>query len=163
VANKRCFSCRGSFGDIEGPTHRYMASSAGCWAAFGQVLAREYSDAAFFEVHRLSVDAYAVQHPGEPSKQTIGSIGVHLMRLCLFHEKGLTAEDANAAMLGVSKNKNMFVWLDPPLSLGEITVADLLDVKNVDDHKSMSRKWAKGAWDAWSGHHSTIRKWLAAQ
>ncbi len=163
LSKVKCFACRGSFVDIEGPVHKYMRSSVGCWAAFGEVLAREYSDAAYFEVHRLTVDAYAVQHPGEPSKQTIGSIGVHLMRLCLFHEKGLTGKNANAAMLGASKHKSSFVWLEPPVTLGSITVADLLDTKNIENHKSMSRKWAKSAWDAWSDHHSTIRIWLASQ
>ncbi len=111
LSKVQCFSCRGCFDDVEGPVHKYMSSSAGCWAAFGEVLAREYSDAAYFEVHRLSVDAYAVQHPGQVSKQTIGSIGVHLMRLCLFHEHDLTPQDANTAMLRASKNKSEFIWL----------------------------------------------------
>ena len=32
-----------------------MESSPACWAAYGEVLAREYSDPAYFQVHRLSV------------------------------------------------------------------------------------------------------------
>lgn len=139
-----------------------MASSPGCWAAFGQVLAREYSDATYFDVHRLSVDAYAVQHPGTPSRQTIGSIGVHLIRLCLFHEHDLTPEHANAAMLKASKNKGSFVWLEPPASLGAITVADVVKAKNVEEHKSIVRHWAEAGWAAWSSHHQQVHEWLAA-
>lgn len=41
-----CFSCGGLFPDIDGPTHRYMTSSAGCWSVYGEVLAREYSNPA---------------------------------------------------------------------------------------------------------------------
>ncbi|HHG88869.1 MAG TPA: hypothetical protein ENJ90_00130 [Devosia sp.] len=157
-----CFSCRGLFDDIEGPVHRYMSSSQGCWAAFGKVLAREYSEPELLEIHRLSVDAYAVQHPGEPSPQTIGSIGVHLIRLCLFHEYDLTPEHANDAMLKVSKNKGSFVWLEPPGSLGPITVGDVVKSNSVEEHKSAVREWAKGAWEAWSPHHRQIRTWLSA-
>lgn len=158
----KCFSCGGEFEDIEGPVHRYMASSPGCWAAFGEVLAREYSDAAYFEVHRLSVDAYAVQHPGTPSPQTIGPIGVHLMRLCLFHEHELTPERANDAMLRASKNKASFIWLEPPGMLGAITVGDVVKVNDVEKHKSIVRRWAGEAWAAWMPHHQQVHQWLSA-
>ncbi|HED04410.1 MAG TPA: hypothetical protein ENI60_06555, partial [Candidatus Fraserbacteria bacterium] len=108
-----CVGCGGQFPEIDGPVHRYMESSPGCWAAFGEVLAREYSDPIYFGVHRLTVDAYAVQHPGSPSRQSIRSVGVHLIRLCLFLEHGLSAENANDAMLKAAKLKHTFVWLEP--------------------------------------------------
>ena len=101
---RKCFSCGGKFPDIDGPVHRYMDSSAGCWAVYGEVLAREYSDPSFFEVHRLTVDAYAVQHPGAKDRQSIQSVGVHLIRLCLFLERDLSPENANDAMLAAGKN-----------------------------------------------------------
>ena len=34
-----CPGCRGRFPHIDGPTHPHMDSSAGCWAASGEVLA----------------------------------------------------------------------------------------------------------------------------
>ena len=80
-----------------GPTHRYMESLPGCWAIYGEVLAREYSDLAYAAVHRLTVDAYAVQHPGQPSPQSIQSVGVHLLRLCLILEHGFSAAAAAVA------------------------------------------------------------------
>ena len=162
MAQHSCFACGDTFADMEGPTHKYMASTPGCWAAFGQVMAREYSDITYFDVHRLSVDAYAVQHPGTPSKQTIGSIGVHLVRLCLFHEYGLIPERANDAMVKVSKNKENFIWLEPPLSLGEISVADVVKAGSVEQHKTLVRAWARKAWEAWSVHHGQVRQWIEA-
>ncbi|MCP5049599.1 MAG: hypothetical protein GY940_20685 [bacterium] len=54
-----CFSCGAPVPEIEGPVHRYMDSSPGCWKIFGEVLAREYSNAAYARYHRLTVDAYA--------------------------------------------------------------------------------------------------------
>jgi Family of unknown function (DUF5946) len=158
----KCFSCGGEFEHIEGPVHRYMASSPGCWAAFGEVLAREYSDVTYYAVHRMSVDAYAAQHPGVPSKQTIGSVGVHLIRLCMVFEQGLTPEKANDTMLKASKVKSSFTCLEPPQVLGAITVQDVLGAANAKEHKTLVREWAKGAWQAWSSHHQQVRMWLSA-
>lgn len=95
----RCPGCGGLFAEVQGPTHRYMESSPGCWAAYGEAMARMYSDPAFFEYYRLAVDAYAVQHPGQPSRQSIHSVGVHLIRLHLLLDCGLASALANGVML----------------------------------------------------------------
>lgn len=158
---KECFSCGGLFPDIKGPAHKYMDSSPGCWAAYGEVLAREYSDPTFFEIHRLTVDAYAVQHPGSKDRQSIQSVGVHLIRLCLFLEHELRAEKANDAMLDAGNKKHLFFWLEPPASLGSITASDVAAAETVDEHKSIVREWAQTSWKAWSPHHNTIRSWLS--
>lgn len=84
-----CPGCGARFPAFDGPVHEYMESSAGCWRAFGEVLAREYGNPKLLAIHRLSIDAYAVQHPGGASRQAVQSVGVHLARLCLFLERGL--------------------------------------------------------------------------
>jgi hypothetical protein len=160
MAMTRCPGCSAYFPDIAGPTHPYMEPSPGCWAAFGDVLAREYSDSAYFDIHRLSVDSYAVQHPGRPSRQSIQSVGVHLIRLCLFLEHGLTPEKANAAMLAAAQEKHTYTWLEPPESLGATTVADVRSTLRMNDHKQAVRAWSASAWQAWSIHHDTVRGWL---
>jgi len=135
----------------------------GCGGRFPEILAREYSNSTYSEVHRLSVDSYPVQHPGPPSRQSIQSVGVHLIRLCLFLEYGLSAENANGAILEATKRKHSFVWLEPPVSLGQITVADVVKARSVTAHKNAVRAWAQCAWDAWLPHHDTVRGWLPAQ
>lgn len=60
----RCAGCGAVFPDMQGPTHAYMQSSPACFAAFTKLLAAEYSSAALRSVHRLTVDTWAVQHPG---------------------------------------------------------------------------------------------------
>jgi hypothetical protein len=92
---------------------------------YGEVLAREYSDPASAKAHRLTVDAYAVQHPGKPSPQTIQSVAIHLSSLCLVLERGFDPGRATAAMQTLAKHKASFVWLPPPESLGERTVVDV--------------------------------------
>jgi hypothetical protein len=54
-----CLGCGGLFPDGDGPTHRHMESSRGCWAAFGELSAREYGDLcsawAAWATHQASV------------------------------------------------------------------------------------------------------------
>jgi hypothetical protein len=159
----RCFGCGGEYPDVDGPTHRYMASTPGCWAIYGDILAREFnSPVEYFGVHRLTVDAYAVQHPGLNDRQSIQSVGFHLIRLCLFLEHGLTAEKANEAMLEAAGRKHEFFRLDPPASMGPITAADVHRAKSGSEHQAIVSEWAHYSWQAWADHHGTVRSWLPA-
>lgn len=162
MALSKCPGCGGLFEDIEGPTHRYLEASPGCWAAYGEVLVREYSDAAYYGVHRLTVDAYAVQHPGHPSPQSIQSVAVHLISLCLVLERGVDVQRATQAMQAAIKDKSRFVWLTPPASLGAVTVADVCATMGLEEHRKKVQAWSASAWAAWSPHHTTIRAWLPA-
>ena len=160
-ANLRpCVGCGALVPEIEGPTHRYLGASPGCWAVYGEVLEKEYGDyLRYAPVHRLTVDAYAAQHPGVPSPQSIQSVAVHLIRLHLVLERGLRPERANAAMQWTVSRSKGFVWLDPPESLGEITVLDVRDAKDPDEHIERVREWARSVWEAWAPHHETVRRW----
>jgi Family of unknown function (DUF5946) len=156
----KCMGCGGLFADIQGPTHRYLESSPGCWAAYGEVLAREYSDPAYYRIHRLTVDAYAVQHTGHPTPQSIQSMAVHLISLCLVLERGVDVQRATAAMQEAVKAKGRFIWLTPPASLGTVNVAHVKAAHNAEEHEKLVHAWIRSAWDAWSPHHPTIREWL---
>ena len=155
----RCVGCGGLFPAIDGPRHRYMESSPGCWQAYGEVLAREYSDEAFRSAHHFTVDAYAVQHPGSPSPQSIRSVGVHLISLHLLLERGLSSDDAARALQVALKASKHYVWLTPPVSMGPITVADVRIAPEPSEHKKIVREWAEASWAAWRAHHDTIRRW----
>ena len=78
--------------DPNGAHHRYMTSSSGCWETFGQVLAREFSEPGWFAEHRLTVDTYAAQHPGEDDRRQRQSVALHLIALCHRLEHRLDAE-----------------------------------------------------------------------
>ncbi len=137
-----------------------MESSPACWAVYGEILAREYSDLGYAAIHRLTVDTYAVQHPGRPSPQSIQSVAVHLISLHLVLERGYAMPRMPAVLTQAAVwGKKRFVWLDPPPSRGEITVADVQQAKTVEEHVSRVRAWAESAWKAWGGHHGTIRNW----
>ena len=109
-----CIGCGGQFPEIDGPTHRYMESSPGCWACYGEVLAREYTDFQYQKVHRLTVDAYAVQHPGQPSPQSIQSVALHLISLCAIFEADVQMNEATKIIAQAAERKERFEWLAPP-------------------------------------------------
>ena len=137
-----------------------MESSPACWAIYGEILAREYANPGLMDIHRLSVDAYAVQHPGRESTSTINSVAIHLMRLCLLLEQGLDVQLANKAIKTLVSEKRPFHWLTPTASLGSVKVFDLWKTKSEEEHRKTANAWAMSAWQAWTPHHASIRKWL---
>ena len=124
---------------MDGPTHRYMESSPGCWSVYGEVLAREYSDPAYAAAHRQTVDAFAVQHPGQPSPQSIHSVGVHLIRLCLILECGFSDIASGHAMEVIASRKSMLHWLTPPDSTGAVTAIDVWRTSGLHEHVTAVR------------------------
>ena len=155
-----CAGCGSRLPAVDGPTHAYMTSSPACWAAFNAVMAREYSDPALMPVHRLSVDAWAVQHPGDGSRRAIQSVGLHLARLMVQIEAGLEGDRAHRAMLGFAVRKADLPEL-PPRAAYAVTVADVVGAAGREAHQAAVRRWAESALDAWADQHEFIRRWAA--
>ncbi len=156
---KPCLWCKAQVPDIEGPTHQYMESSPGCWSIYGEVLAREYSDVTFAKNHRLTVDAYAAQHPGQPSPQSVQSVCLHLVSLHLVLERGVDQSSATRVLPRMAEMKDVYTWLAPPDSLGPITVNDVLAAASPIEYHEAVTKWAQSVWRAWVVHHPIIRQW----
>ena len=154
---ERCVGCGAIVPRIEGPVHRYMTSSPGCWALNGEVAARHLADPAASSYRQLCVDAYAVQHPGVPGPQAIQSVGGHLVSLHAQVELGLPIARASAALERGIRRKGYFRWLTPPSFHGALTV--LFMAANLDDPASAARAWAESAWRAWAPHHAQVRAW----
>ncbi|BAU43276.1 hypothetical protein O77CONTIG1_03104 [Leptolyngbya sp. O-77] len=157
-----CLGCSAMVPFSSGATHEYLLASPGCWAMYGDVLAREYSDAAYASVHRLTVDAYAVQHPGVPSPQSIQSVALHLISLCLVLECGFDMDQATRAMRQHTHRKSDFVWLTPPSHLGDKTVLEVWQAQDAATHIQAVWDWARSAWSAWESHHQQIRQWIVS-
>lgn len=162
----RCCGCGELFpepppSDTAAPTHPYILSSPGCWQAYGELLAREYQDPRYMRVHRLTVDTYAVQHPGVDTPQARNSVGIHLSRLLLLFERAWPIERANAAMLTITAKKHAYPWLTPPPSLGLLTVRHPLAATTPEEHAQRVEEWARSVWTAWAEHHATVRAWCS--
>ena len=160
-----CPQCGVDLPDYDGPTHRYFGGSPACWAAYGLILEREYSNPEFFKNHRMTVDAYALQHPGDKSSQAVQSVNIHLISTTLIFGHNASNDKALNAMRKISaaskKDPNLFNYLEPPLSLGAITVKDVLPKTQADDHLKQIENWAKTTWQAWSNHHKTADDYLS--
>jgi hypothetical protein len=95
-----CPGCGALFPPQDGPTHRYLGASAGCWALYWSAVEGDAHiaelvaqskipgnvvpvparrDAATIDL--LWCDAYGVQHHGGDSPQAIQSVAVHLLNL----------------------------------------------------------------------------------
>lgn len=136
----------------------------GCFALFGQVIAREFQDAAYFSVHRLTVDCYAVQHPGaEGERAMVQSHNIHLMAIYLDRVLGLANDDVVQALKrAATKGKGRFLPLaPPPADAYRLNIADVLAAGTAAAHKEMVRAWTDDVWHAWRAHHATAKE-LAA-
>ena len=156
-----CYGCGALVDDAPGIPHKYLGTVWGCWEVFGQVLAREYSAGALDTTHRLTVDAYSVQHPGTLGRQTIQSLNVHLVSLHLILERGATASEALLGIRRTLKASSQFVWIEPPVPNGTMTVLDVAPAGDMDDHKRLVDLWARDVWQAWSGHHDHVREFAS--
>jgi uncharacterized protein DUF5946 len=155
-----CPGCGVVLPQYDGPTHPYIGANAACWALYGELLAHEYADLGYPECHRLTVDAYAVQHPGTRDPRSIQSVGTHLSGLYLVLEQGFDGPAATALKNQVLAAKPRFLWLNPPHPDAALTAQDVLSMRREMRHCDAIEAWAQSVWDAWELHHETVRDWV---
>jgi hypothetical protein len=150
-----CFACGGRFAALhDGPTHAYMASSSGCWDAYTKVLAREYADPSLFgRCHRLTVDAFAVQHSGNPDERRARqSFWIHGASLWLVLRMGRSHAEATAALKLLAQGD---FPVPPSPSRFALTHADVLAAPE-DQHVRMVGAWAEAALAGYHASHETF-------
>lgn len=157
-----CWGCGAPVPDVDGPTHAYLGASAGCWAIYTEILARQIADVALGRARLLSVNAYAVQHPGHRERRTAQSVAVHLSGLCLALERDADDATITRRMSALADARSEHPWLEPPASLGELTILDVVRARGADEHAEVVGRWARSAWGAWGDHHDIVRAWLDA-
>ena len=145
--------------NISEPAHKYIGAVAGCWNIYGKVLAKEFSKSVKPVTHRLIVDTYAVQHPGNESQLTIQSVAVHLLGLFFILEKQFDVDTTNNLIKRALLQKDKFYWLNPPVTRGRITITDIYKSKTLEDHETQVRDWAKEVWSAWAEQHKAVNNW----
>jgi Family of unknown function (DUF5946) len=156
----KCWGCGALVEDRPGPApaHEYLGVSTGCWAVYGEILAKEYGDYRYPQpTHRLTVDAYAVQHPGNPERRSIQSVNGHLVSLYLVLERGMSAPDAILALGNVLGHADKFSWLEPPVPNGRLTMLDVVGAPNLTEHAHLVELWARDVWAAWALHHAVVK------
>lgn len=162
-----CPGCGVRLPSEEGPTHRYMTASPACWAAFGRVIAAEYRDPARWQAHAFTVDAYAVQHPGDGSPAAVRSLGVHLITLHFTLERDMEPALMARVRKGAAERLGQGITrLEPPVRPVAVDVTHLLaepgyqrPLHDPAEHRARARAWARSAWHSWAPHHDTVAGW----
>jgi Family of unknown function (DUF5946) len=152
-----CRGCGAAVPDVSGETHAYILAAPGCWAAYCEVLAREYADRAYFTAHRWTVDTYAVQHPGVPDRRSIQSVNAHLVALHLTLDRALGAAFAGR-VIGIVTNRfaRDLVWLQPPPPC-PITIMDVIGAESAAAHGTAVERWARAVWRSWTPQHGAVK------
>jgi hypothetical protein len=149
-----CYGCGALVDNIAGKPHKYIGAVQGCWNLYGQVLAKEYYEYNYpVNTHRLTTDTYAVQHPGQPCRQAIQSVNVHLAGLYFVFIENLSGKDATKKMGVFLTKKPKFEWLEPPIPNGQKTVIDVLRAANQKEHEKLVKEWAESVWTCWYFKH----------
>jgi hypothetical protein len=130
---------------------------AGCLKLFEEVIAREFSDYRYGKIHRLTVDAYSLQHPGRYMRSG-KSFAAHLTGIYA------ALESADA----VAVNRKMRKWLNAnpkiekpvgiPRRRGKLTITFVHSAACADEHNERVREWAREVWSAWSEHHALAKR-----
>jgi hypothetical protein len=156
----RCKDCGALVSDVPElrTGHLYIGAAPGCWAAYTELIGRQLSELGLGEARTLSVDVYMAQHPGVAGRQASQSVWVHLVGLCLSLEHGYDGAASARAKARLAAHGATFEWLDPPASLGSLTVLDVLSAVDADAHRTAVRQWAISVWAAWAPHQVAIRK-----
>ncbi len=154
----QCYGCGAWVKDIPGEPHRYIGARAGCWQVYEEILAKEYGEYGYPQpTNRLTVDTYAVQHPGKPSRQATQSVNIHLIGLYLVLEQGLSGPGATKAIGTILKRAEDLEWLAPPVPNGHLTVLDVVTACDLAEHRQLVDAWARDVWKAWSAYHGLVR------
>lgn len=153
-----CVGCHGLVPDTEGPIHRYMTASPGCWRAYTELMAGNMPAS---PMAGMAVDAYAVTHPGVPGPQSTPSVWIHLATLCFVLERSWPVDRAVRLRTVAADAFDGWPWLEPPDDMGIVTAVDLAaDVTHGSDPDAATdivRTWVEGAWWAWAENHPTVR------
>lgn len=156
-----CSPCGAVVPDEQGPQHSYVPAVPGCWRIFGEVQADEMTRFGYPAEHRLVVDAYMAQHPGDGlDRRDRQSVAVHLVGLCAILEVGMTADQAMLQLRRVIAPRTEFPLLGKRNDRGSLTITDMLGVVDLDDYAGRARAWGESVWLSWAHEHERIRTWM---
>ena len=156
--SERCPGCGLVAPAQDGPTHRYMVSSAACWATFCELVAADYSSPERMQCHQLVVDAYAAQHPGDGERQQVQSVGLHLMTLCLFLERD--ADPSHGPALHRSMVRRPTFRRLERTGPGDLTVTHVPTDGPIEAARAAAYEWARAVWATYEPAWPTVREWL---
>jgi hypothetical protein len=152
-----CIGCRGVVPVLDGPIHRYMTASPGCWRTYTELMGGGLPPSPYAG---LVVDAYAVTHPGVPGPQSTPSVWIHLATLCFVLERRWPPDQAIRLRRLAADAFRGWPSLERPGHMGEVTAIDVSKALGSGDGSlaiELTRSWVNAAWMAWADHHAAVR------
>lgn len=163
MTHTKCPGCGAVVPDTAGPVHKYVPSAPGCWQTFGEVQADEAQRFRYPPAHRMVVDAYMAQHPGDGGdRRDRQSVFVHLVGLCAVLEHGL-AHPYVTKLLGQVLRRRQGDF--PSLARGgpgPLTVLHMIGTADLCDYERRAREWSIAVWKSWNAQHTLIQTELDA-
>lgn len=131
-----------------------------CLARFAELGEREFAAQRYFTFHRLTVDAYCLQHP-ERYMISTKSAATHLAAMCWTMEHGLSRHLPRQLKMFVDGPKT-FRRLEPPVprQRGTITISNVIAANDLESYEEAAWTWGRSAWEAWSDHWDQARAWV---
>ena len=150
TSNDRCEDCGAVV--TEGRT--------GCLQLFEEILAREFSDYRYGRIHRLTVDAYSLQHPDKYMRSG-KSFAAHLTGICAAIEGDDVLSTNQIVQKWLSTNPQVEKPAHIPEQRGTLTIPYIYSAANPDEHVERVREWAREVWAAWAEHHDLARRLIS--
>jgi hypothetical protein len=172
-----CPGCGALFPPHNGPTHRYLGASAGCWALFNWSVVSGGTDVTgliaqsripdnvapvpahghVLLLDSLWGDAYGVQHHGDNSPQAIQSVALHLLNL-----HGIISGKTTRPRWPIERairTRGVFHKLDPPTLGSALTFRHLFPGGGVFTPVTRSQ-YVVSVYEAWMAlHRSIVEQW----
>ena len=140
-----------------------VAGEDGCKLLFQEVVGREFSRPELFHIHRVTVDAYSLQHPDRYMKSAKSAVA-HLAGMCwTLEESGdPSVSQALSRFLDGTPRFERPHPIPPAGARGELTILDIHSAPDSGAHVRLVKRWAASAWEAWAEHHPKAREWVKA-
>jgi hypothetical protein len=162
-----CLGCGAILPEGAGPVQRYIGASPACWAIYTALTSAGEPPLSPGPLNALLVDAYAAQHPGKPSDQSIQSVAVHLLALYGVLVREESPHRAlwirqRAVRPGSPPKHERFVWLNPPSFTGSLTAADIARAPSAIERTALVEEYVQSIWSRWAqAHQGTVAAWYA--
>jgi Family of unknown function (DUF5946) len=153
-----CPGCAAPVGNSGPCDHPYIAASAECWELFGMLQTMETERWGYPQVHRLAVDAYAAQHPGDgKDRRDRQSVFVHLASICCVLERGAPAREAIGVLRRMSRDAKREYPALCRSGPGALDLRHAWDATDLADYERRCRAWARAVWDAYAPSQAAVR------
>ena len=150
----------------EDPTERcdgcglaVAGGTAGCQHILDEILARDFTDAGYFGVHRMVIDTYSLQPPDRYCASA-KSLAAHLTGLGWLIERGGSKAVGSEALRRWLDGTPRLDKPELPRSRGALTIADVRGAGDAPSHSRAVEAWARSTWEAYAPLHPAARAWI---